>query len=124
MGKEADCTRTVEEAIQGLGGLDILVSNAVSHPPALPGFPSHPAQPNVAQRRTSHPEPREHPNTSPGLHPLQRLRRPRRPDNRRLGHLLRGKRARPNPPNEGRFSNLQREPRRRRLHHHFFHRGD
>jgi NAD(P)-dependent dehydrogenase (short-subunit alcohol dehydrogenase family) len=28
MGKEADCTRTVEEAIAQLGGLDILISNA------------------------------------------------------------------------------------------------
>jgi hypothetical protein len=49
MGKEADCTRTVEEAIKGLGGLDIIVSNAVSHPPTLPRLDSHAAQRKVAQ---------------------------------------------------------------------------
>jgi hypothetical protein len=32
MGIEDDCTRTVHEAISCLGGLDVLVSNAVSPP--------------------------------------------------------------------------------------------
>jgi NAD(P)-dependent dehydrogenase (short-subunit alcohol dehydrogenase family) len=35
MGLEADCVRLVEESIEKLGGLDIIVSNAVS-PPHLP----------------------------------------------------------------------------------------
>jgi len=30
MGIEADCIKTVEEATKGLGGLDIIISNAVS----------------------------------------------------------------------------------------------
>ena len=37
MGVEADCVRLVEESIEKLGGLDIIVSNAVSplSPPNL-----------------------------------------------------------------------------------------
>jgi hypothetical protein len=30
MGLESDCVKTVKEAIAGLGGLDIIISNAVS----------------------------------------------------------------------------------------------
>jgi NAD(P)-dependent dehydrogenase (short-subunit alcohol dehydrogenase family) len=32
MGKQEDCIRTVKEATQKLGGLDIIISNAVIHP--------------------------------------------------------------------------------------------
>ena len=32
MGIEADCVRVVEETIRELGGLDVIISNAVSPP--------------------------------------------------------------------------------------------
>jgi NAD(P)-dependent dehydrogenase (short-subunit alcohol dehydrogenase family) len=44
MGVEADCVRVVEETVGRLGGLDVIVSNAVClpscPPPPLPLFPA------------------------------------------------------------------------------------
>lgn len=40
MGLEADCVRVVEESIAKLGGLDVIISNAVCPPiPPPPPFP-------------------------------------------------------------------------------------
>lgn len=109
MGVEADCIKTVETAIEKLGGLDIIIANAVRLSPFLSSsFPFAIHYPLT---------------TSIGLHPLLNLLRPQRAHHRRLGQMFRRKRQATSPPHESRLSNLHRQPPRRRLHHDVQHRG-
>jgi NAD(P)-dependent dehydrogenase (short-subunit alcohol dehydrogenase family) len=54
MGLEADCVKIVEETIKELGGLDVIISNAVSHPslPLLPGLIPSSSWPGMEKKET------------------------------------------------------------------------
>jgi len=119
MGLEADAVRVVEETIKELGGLDIIVSNAVFSPlHFLPDLFSSPfVSPFLirSHRIASHRSTLTPPH--PGLDALLLHPRPLGHAPLGLGHVLRGQRQSTELPAPQRAADLHRQPRGRLADH-------
>src|SRR5690348_2317415 len=112
MGLEADCVRVVEDTIKEFGGLDIIVSNAVSRPASAASLlQSQPRHTYCSRPYLTLP---------PGLDSLLPHQRPYRHYSRRLGHLLRRQRQGAEFPPPNRPTDIQSKLRGWIVYHDIF----